>query len=86
MISAPPRLVCLPSSVTAFTDAVHTVAAQNPWVQQPADLEEALRPYFPAVRIQPRELEGEPIPTWYVYRDGRYGSKVDDEGAGSTSG
>jgi len=72
VITAPPRLICLPSSASGFSDAVQTVMAQNPWVDGPADLEEALRPYFPAVRIRARGLDGEPIPTWYVYRDGHY--------------
>ena len=74
MITATPRLVCLPSSSTAFADAVEAVAAQNPWLYDPADFEDALRPYFPAVRVRARGLDGEPFPTWYVYRDGRYHS------------
>jgi hypothetical protein len=33
------------------------------------ELEDALRPSFPGVRVRQRELSGEPSLTWYVYRD-----------------
>jgi hypothetical protein len=34
--------------------------------------EDALRPYFSAVRVHRREIDGQPWQTCYVYRDGGY--------------
>ena len=37
-----------------------------------AALELRLRTQYPDAAVHPRVLSGEPIPIWYVYRDGRW--------------
>lgn len=69
-----PRLVCLPSADSGFADAVQTIFATNPAIASATDLEEALREYFPAVRVHERLISAERYATWYVYRDGHYPS------------
>jgi hypothetical protein len=56
--TAPPRLVCLPSTDTSFADAVQTIVATNPGMDAPAELERALRPYFASIRVREREVSG----------------------------
>jgi hypothetical protein len=67
-----PRLVSIPSHDTAFADAVQSVIATQPWIDDPDSFSDALRPFFPDVLVRRRELDGEDRQTWYVYRDGRY--------------
>ena len=63
------RAICLPSSDSTFRDVVEAALAADPAIESPAGLEDALRPTYPEVRVRPRELSGELLPTWYVYRD-----------------
>ena len=65
-----PNLVCLPSADGGFAAVVQLTLATQPWIDTPRQLEDALRPYFSAVSVHRRELDGEPRQTWYVYRDG----------------
>jgi hypothetical protein len=58
--------VSLPSSDGAFADAVAVVMASSPWIDRPADLEDALRPYFADVRVRVRDAGSGG--TWYVDR------------------
>ena len=62
------RTICFPSSDAAFADAVEKALASG-GIRSTRELEDALRPKYPAVRVRPRELSGELTPTWYVYRD-----------------
>jgi hypothetical protein len=41
-------------------------------VEDPADLQAALRPTYPSALVRPSVLEGLRTPTWYVYRDGGF--------------
>jgi hypothetical protein len=66
-ISAPPNLVCIPSSDRAFAALVqHRLVG----IRDASQFEDALRAIYPRVRVRRRELTGEPFETWYVYRDG----------------
>ncbi len=67
-----PSLVCLPTADGGFAAAVQLTMAEQPWIDTPGQLEDALRPYFSAVRVRRREIDGEPWQTWYVYRDGMF--------------
>ena len=65
-VSGSPTVVSLPSSDAGFADAVGVVMAGSPWIDRPADLEDALRPYFDDIRVRARdERRGT---TWYVDR------------------
>jgi hypothetical protein len=69
---ARPRLVCLPSWDGSFAVHVDALMAANDEIDEPADLEGALRPNYPAVKVRQSELSGLRTPTWYVYRDGTF--------------
>lgn len=64
-------VVCLPSSDAEFVRVVGEALASGR-VATMAGLEERVRPSYPNVRVVARELTGEPLPTWYVYRDGAF--------------
>lgn len=64
--AASPTVVSLPSSDGGFADAVGVVMASSPWIDHPADLEDALRPYFDDIRV--RASEERHGMTWYVDR------------------
>ena len=40
--------------------------------QHPAQLEQSLRSRYPRAIVRPRDLAGEQIQVWYVYRDGHW--------------
>ena len=63
-----PRLCGFPSSDLRFATIVHEIAAALT-LESRRELVDALRPMYPTVSIHRRELEGESIPTWYVYRE-----------------
>jgi hypothetical protein len=81
-----PRLFCFPSSDAVFADMVEEVASRLP-LTSPHELMEALRPRYPLVSVHPRQLTGEPVRVWYVYRERTFPAhpgEVGDEGnAGS---
>src|SRR3712207_7023340 len=64
MIRRPPRSTLFPYT-TLFR-------SREPRVELPSDLEDWVRPLYPAASVRARELSGEPAMTWYVYRDGQY--------------
>jgi hypothetical protein len=72
-----PNLVCLPTADSGFAAVVQLTMAEQPWIDTPRQLEDALRPYFSAISVHRRELDGEPRQTWYVYRDGGYLTRRD---------
>jgi hypothetical protein len=62
-----PRLVCIPSSDRGFEAlAQHRLDE----IRDPSEFERLLRSVYPNVRVRQRELTGELVETWYVYRDG----------------
>jgi hypothetical protein len=64
-----PILVINPRNDAAF---VEHVAEQLDRVEHPEDFERRLRSRYPDAAVHPRELSSEPVPVWYVYRDGRW--------------
>jgi hypothetical protein len=62
------RVICLPSTDGTFAWAVRRALASGV-VRSTGDLEAALRPHYPRVRVRARELSGEITRTWYAYRD-----------------
>jgi hypothetical protein len=67
-----PSVVSLPSSDAGFADAVGVVMATSPWIDDPADLEDALRPFFDDIRV--RASDDRRGTTWYVDRAADRGS------------
>lgn len=47
---------------------VERVYKSIPWVT-PERLQSALREIYPKALVRRRELSGEPMPTWYIFRD-----------------
>jgi hypothetical protein len=66
------RLVCLPSPDPDFAIQVEATMALDAAIRSPLQLEAALRPRFPFVKVRESELSGLRTPTWYVYRDGSF--------------
>ena len=63
-----PRLVCIPSTDHEMCDVVRRAYSSIPWVT-PDRLQAALRAVYPTAVVRRRELSGEPMPTWYVFRE-----------------
>lgn len=72
------RTVSFPSPDVAFASVVARCLADDR-VESPEGLEQALRALYPAARVVARVLSGEPITTWYVYRDGRFRPEAADD-------
>jgi hypothetical protein len=72
MVLTRPRLVCVPSRDSHFAARVEAVIAASPELEEPADLQDALRPLYRRVLVRPSELSGLSTPTWYVYREGHF--------------
>jgi hypothetical protein len=66
------RLVCLPTRDPDFARDVEAVVAVGTDIRSPFELEAALRPRFPFIKVRESELSGLRTPTWYVYRDGHF--------------
>ena len=47
--------------------------------EEARDLQAALRVRYPLAIVRPRELAGESVEVWYVYRDGRWIRTADDD-------
>ena len=65
-------LVCIPSWDREFRGYVEAVLAASPEIDCPPELEVALRPRYPSVKVRESELSGLRTPTWYAYRDGHF--------------
>jgi hypothetical protein len=63
-----PRIVCIPSSDPEMCGVVAGIYKSIPWIT-PEKLQAALRQVYPKALVRRRELSGEPMPTWYVFRD-----------------
>jgi len=68
-----PILILNPADDTAFAasarEAVDHPAGQ---AKGPLALQAALRRHYPRVAVHPRDLTGEPLTVWYVYREGHW--------------
>jgi hypothetical protein len=63
------RIVCIPSTDPDMCGVVQRLYDSIRWVT-PDRLENALREVYPRAVVRRRDLAGEPMPTWYVYREG----------------
>ena len=63
-----PILIVNPTTDAEFGECAESLAESCP---TPADLQAALRAYYPRTVVRPRELSGE-REAWYVYRDGQW--------------
>ena len=70
------RTISIPTSDRAFAQAVRRAIAKG--VESRRQLEDVLRSRYPRVRVRARELSGEPVTTWYVYRDRDFPSQPDE--------
>ena len=66
----PPLLIINPATDLGFVRASHAALAEAG--PSPVRLQAALRLLYPHVVVRPRELSGETIILWYVYRDGHW--------------
>jgi hypothetical protein len=65
-----PVLVLNPPDDLAFRDLA--TALMDDGIRAPASLQARLREEHPHAIVRPRDLVGEQVPVWYVYRDGRW--------------
>jgi len=65
-----PTLVLNPPGDQDF--AAYASRALNGGEIDPAAMQRRLRERFPHAVVRPRELVGERLQIWYVYRDGRW--------------
>ena len=66
-----PLLVVNPATDRAFRDFVQQAAVSLEHAA-PADLERRLRARYPRAVARARDLHGEALRVWYVYRDGHW--------------
>lgn len=62
------RIVCIPSDDPNMCGVVEQLYRSMSWVT-PDRLQAALREVYPTAVVRRRELSGEPMPTWYVFRE-----------------
>ena len=65
-----PTLILNPADDETFRLSAERLVEDG--IVMPAALEQALRRRWPSVLVRPRELAGEHLPVWYVYRDGHW--------------
>jgi hypothetical protein len=65
-----PVLILNPADDAAF--AASARAAVDSDAGGPQALQAALQRRYPRVAVRPRDLTGEPMTVWYVYRDGHW--------------
>jgi hypothetical protein len=53
-------------------DFVALVDRLTPGADEPTDLEAGLRDVYPRAVVRSRDLSGEAVEVWYVYRDGTW--------------
>lgn len=62
-----PTLILNPRGDPAFVRRAREVVSSTAGA-----MESALRRWYPRARVIPRDLSGEYVTIWYVYRDGRW--------------
>jgi hypothetical protein len=65
-----PTLIVNPITDREFVAAAEEFVTSG--AQTTEDLESLLRVRYPRAVVHARELSGEPVTVWYVYRDGRW--------------
>lgn len=76
-----PALICLPSSDAELRDFAEYYLSLLARVT-PGELEGALARHYPHARVRRRELAGELVETWYVYRDRSFPARDDEVNPG----
>jgi len=71
-----PTIVANPAGDRAFVARIDEWLSAGP--SDPTELEQALRPVYPAVVVRRREISNEPLEVWYVYREGRWVGRSSD--------
>jgi hypothetical protein len=69
-IPSVPVLIINPADDAGFAASARAALAGDG--AAPQDLQNALRQHYPRVAVHPRDLAGEPMTVWYVYRDGHW--------------
>ena len=59
-----------PASDAAFERAIAALVDEG--IRDPDVFQARLAERYPLVLVRPRELDGESLGTWYVYRDGHW--------------
>ena len=62
------RIICIPSTDAEICGVVERLYKSISWVT-PDRLEAALRDIYPNAVVRRRERSGDPMPTWYVFRE-----------------
>jgi hypothetical protein len=65
-----PTLVLNPSDDETFRRSAERLVEEG--IASPRILQDALRRRWPSALVRPRELAGERLTIWYVYRDGHW--------------
>jgi hypothetical protein len=71
-----PTLVTNPADDVAFRDAAEAALHEG---QSVADLQAILRLAYPGAMVRARDLAGERPVVWYVYRDGHWVARHDQD-------
>lgn len=71
-----PILVINPANDTGFRDRADSALREG---QSVAELQQILRADYPRAIVRSRDLAGERLVVWYVYRDGRWVTRDDRE-------
>jgi hypothetical protein len=76
-----PTLVLNPRHDIDFVTLAEAIMSAG--IESPGQLQEQLRQTYPHVVVRARDLNGEAVTIWYVYRDGHWipGLAEADEGA-----
>lgn len=73
-----PMLIASPRDDAAFREFAEQLVANGATAEDA--LEVALRDRYPNAVVRARDLAGERVLVWYVYRDGRWRGPSDPEG------
>jgi hypothetical protein len=68
--AARPTLILNPAADANFRTVAEALVTGG--VTSPEGLQAGLRRRFPDALVRPRELAGERVQAWYVYRDGHW--------------
>jgi hypothetical protein len=73
--AVPTTLVLNPRSDARFVAQAEAMVADG--VDSPVDLQARLRKEYPDAIVRARDLDGEALSIWYVYRDGHWIPRTD---------
>ncbi len=64
-----PMLIVNPASDRAFRELAESALSPS---DDPQALQDRLREHYPKAVVRARDLSGEEVVVWYVYREGRW--------------